>query len=416
MPWNPGDPTNDPNGEPIRYNRPPNTRGGGQGSYGPGGGFSGFSGASPDSRSMSGINPEMYGEVQRRKNPNAFGFATGGFVPGAEPGPVAPIDTVNAQLAPNEMVMNTGVTSDPTISAILTLLNILGARHVDRDGPGPEQAQDDSPEPCPHCGEDMRGDMEDDGSGAKSPSGFACGGHVPRKMGYAFGGFANFGGSRNFLGGAQKGGQQPLGGNQPTGNGYQYNPEGGVTGGYNAANPWGQMTQNRDPRTYGQGVRNLGAFGEAGYFDPRGNQMLINSQNEAAQGTADSLVRRQMTQADLGGLDPAQRAVAKQQALRDTGRGVQDIMAQTRADALGSQDAWAKNLYGTLLSGDLGFTGADQRAKLEDYLANQANQRGKKGQWGNIAGQVAGAGIGGYVGGLAGAVPKPKKPKTPGSK
>lgn len=395
QPWTGnGDPLNDQNGEPIRYIRPTQTRGGNQGSYGPGGGFAGWAGASPDLTALGGgLGQEDY--AMQRRYPSPYGFAHGGFVPGVEGGPPAPSDTVSAKLTPGEMVMNRGVMSDPTIAAVLTLLNILGASKQ-QSGMGME---DDSMEECPMCG-GMKPKAE-----VPDEQGYACGGHV---KGYATGGWANFGSGNRWAGiagGMQqpKAPQQPLGGAQPAGgNGYTYNPEGGVTGGYNPANPWGQMTQNRDTRTYGQANRTLGEFGEAGYFDPRGNQMLINSQNEAARGTADALVRRNMAAADLSGLDPAQRAVAKLQALRDTGRGVQDIMAQTRADALGAQDAWAKNLYGTLLSGDLGFTGADQQAKLQDYLANQAAQRAKKGQWGNVAGQVIGGSVGGYLGGRGG--------------
>lgn len=127
----------------------------------------------------------------------------------------------------------------------------------------------------------------------------------------------------------------------------------------------------------------------AGYFDPRGNQALIRGQLEGAQGTADALVRRQMTQASLGGMDPAQQAVAKQQALMQTGRGVQDIMAQTRGNALQSQDTYfkqqAQNAANTAMT-----------ARTQNDL--QRAQEYRQGGLGNFVGGLAGKAIGNYIG------------------
>jgi hypothetical protein len=133
---------------------------------------------------------------------------------------------------------------------------------------------------------------------------------------------------------------------------------------------------NVDPAGYaGQQQSDIAAARAAGYFDPMGNQALIRGQEEAARNTADALVRRQMTQASLGGMDPAQRAIAKQQALLQTGRGVQDIMATTRANALAAQDQFYKNMYGT----------AAQTAQ-----SAQAAQANKPSALGQLAGAVAG--------------------------
>lgn len=133
---------------------------------------------------------------------------------------------------------------------------------------------------------------------------------------------------------------------------------------------------NVDPAGYaGQQQSDIAAARAAGYFDPMGNQALIRGQEEAARNTADALVRRQMTQASLGGMDPAQRAIAKQQALLQTGRGVQDIMATTRANALAAQDQFYKGMYGT----------AAQTAQ-----SAQAAQANKPSALGQLAGAVAG--------------------------
>jgi hypothetical protein len=133
---------------------------------------------------------------------------------------------------------------------------------------------------------------------------------------------------------------------------------------------------NVDPAGYaGQQQSDIAAARAAGYFDPMGNQALIRGQEEAARNTADALVRRQMTQASLGGMDPAQRAIAKQQALLQTGRGVQDIMATTRANALAAQDQFYKGMYGS----------AAQTAQ-----SAQAAQANKPSALGQLAGAVAG--------------------------
>jgi hypothetical protein len=145
-----------------------------------------------------------------------------------------------------------------------------------------------------------------------------------------------------------------------------------------------------DPYGYERGMAgDINAARGAGYFDPRGNQALIQGQLEGAQGTADALVRRQMTQASLGGMDPAQQAVAKQQALMQTGRGVQDIMAQTRGQALQSQDTYmkqqAQNAANTAMT-----------ARTQNDL--QRAQEYRQGGFGNFVGGLAGKAVGGYLG------------------
>ena len=395
----PGDP-----GLPSKSTGPPPPPGGGPGG-GPGGqgasGFAGF-GANPQVfRLLAGLTQNQLPVMLRRRGL--------GQVPGLTPGPPGRSDTVPAMLTPGEMVMNTGVTSQPDIAAQLAQLNMAGVQQMPPQG-FEHGGMVQGGSYCPHCGMPH-------GQGAQ---------------GYAYGGFAGgFPGAPGRAAAPQMGGmsvgspqapapQSPwaLGnagkwGNRPQGapaqgaaggpggpwtGGYTYNPEGGVTN-YNPNDPWGGLLGNRDPSATGQGMRTLGGYGGAGYFDPRGNQMLLNSMNEGAQGTADALVRRNMTAADLGGLDPAQRAVAKLQALRDTGRGVQDIMANVRGGVLGNANDFAQQLYLQQLQGSLGQIGQTNQARLNDWQAgNQAN-REHKDQFGNIAGGVLGAGVGGYFGG-----------------
>jgi hypothetical protein len=321
-------------------------------------------------------------------------------------------------LTPGEMVMNTGVTQNPQLMQQLAMLNVQGAQQMQQQPVqgfsmggrvcGYETGGQVPMNFCPHCG-------------SPKPQGFAFGGAVggangvpqwaPQGAGMTpqpAQGIGNSTGGTNFFGGGGLGVQNIAGSGgwqrppwltppsqQPFN--YTHNAEGNTTN-YNPNDPYGAFAHNLDPTAFGASQRQLGAYGNAGYFDPRGNQMLINSMNEGAQGTADALVRRNTTQADLSGLDPAQRAVAKQQALRDTGRGVQDIMANTRAQALGNANDFAQSLYNQQLQGAIGQYGQLTGARLGDWQAGNQQNRNNKNYWGDLAGGVLGAGVGGYFG------------------
>jgi hypothetical protein len=111
-------------------------------------------------------------------------------------------------------------------------------------------------------------------------------------------------------------------------------------------------------------------------------------QLEGAQGDADALVRRQMAAADLGGLDPAQRQAAKLQALRLTGRGVQDIGAKVRGEFAGRQDEYIKRLMEQQVSANLS-------QKLSEGESSRLKDREKANR---------GGGLGGPLGTAAGAL------------
>jgi hypothetical protein len=323
--------------------------------------------------------------------------------PGLTPGPPGRGDTVPAMLEPGEPVAS-NPTADMSMRDAISQLNMLQA-----GGPQPQGfahggvAMPRGGQYCPHCGM-PHGQIQGFAFGgvATQPGAFSgpsmAGSQQPAAPGFGNGGWG--GGLANRLNprGAPQGAPGGPGGAFGPG-GYTYNPEGGITN-VDPNNPWGTYQGNRDPSFSGQGARNLGNYGQAGYFDPRGNQMFLNAALEGAQGTASALQHQQATQADLGGLDPAQRAVAKLQALRDTGRGVQDIMANTRAGVLGNANDFAQQLYLQQLQGSLGQIGQTNGARLADWAAgNQAN-REHKNQWSTLAGGVLGAGVGGYLGGM----------------
>lgn len=362
-------------------------------------------------------------------------------VPGVTPGAPGRSDTVPAMLTPGEIVMNRGVTDNPQLSKQLLELNQQGAKNM-MTGRGPLGMEHGGEVPGYFLGglavgaakkafgkmsgkKGLKGAMQGAGDylkGQFSPGGPMGGGANAMSR---FGGLGNMG---NFGGGfGQQGGPQapmfPIGGGgmMP---GYEH---GGMVDGEDDNGEDSPDTRHSkairllnllleldeqddepvqgfffggrakkkktiiDPYGYEkQQVGDIAAARQAGYFDPRGNQMMMRGMNEAAQGTADALVRRQMTQANLGGMDPAQRAVAKQQALMQTGRGVQDIMAQTRATGLQNQNQFFQNMYGQA-------AGAGMQARFQNDLAKRANERS-----GGFMGQLAGQAIGGFMGGMGG--------------
>ena len=384
--WIPGDPMTDPNGEPIRYNRPPRPGAGGGTSY-PGvvgGGFPSFSGRGHAFGIPSGGDNLLPGRRFKSGFPGVQGYAGGGIAgidPASHP---MPSDSVDASLTPGEMVMNTGVTSNPLLLSILTLLNVLGAHHMEANMAG---------EPCPHCG-GMKGDNADEDG-----DGYGCGGRV----GYASGGVAGWANAfmgRNNWRGPSAAPATPTGGFQWT------RDSNGNVSNYDPSNPWGSLSNSTNPSAYGTGTRLLGQAGSMGVFDPRGNQAAINSQIEAAQGTKDDLVRRNMTAADLSGLDPAQRAVARLQTLRETGRGVQDISAGIRADAANRADDFYRNLFGNYTGADINYILNEQQGRQNRITNSSASAGGQKHFWGNLAGNTLGGAIQGAASGGAGG-PKP---------
>jgi hypothetical protein len=309
-------------------------------------------------------------------------------------------------LSPGEIVMNRGVTGDPQTAQQLLSMNQRGAGAMgyetggmvpDAPGARPSRALrllrlllelDDEPEAM-------------GGNEGLEPEGFALGG------------VAGLGGLGNNVSlwnrrGVQGGGAQPSGGATgapaPTGGfQYEYNPnDEGAVRNYNPNDPFGGYAANRN--AFGGGLlnRGVGQAGQAGYFDPRGNQALLRSMQEGSQADADALVRRQMLQADLSGMDPAQAAVAKQQALRETGRGVQDIMANTRANVMGSQDDFFKNQYNQLVGASLDYGRNEQLGRNERIAQNNAGRNANQaggGFWGQLAGNVAGNVAGRATGG-----------------
>lgn len=404
MPVQEGDGGGEPDrgGLPAKSNRPgPPPPGGGPGSGPPGsigGGLAFMGRRSPLLRGFSSMPDAMLPVLLRRRG------LYGGAPPPAVPGRG---DTVPAMLQPGEKVIPQNVAQDPNYGPMADQMIAQGRMGM---GLSPGAAYGQGPVQMMGGGEvpDMPGarpsrairllqlileldDMDNAGT-SDDPN-----------QHFAFGGTAMPWSRQTPFGGARpSGGPQPLGpagAPPPAPGGYNRDTEGNVTN-YNPASPWGNYQGNQNAYGLGLLYRGIGNAGAAGAFDPRGNQALINSQIEAAQGTKDALVRRQMTAADLYGLDPAQQAVAKLQAQRDTGRGVQDISAQIRANAAQSQDEFFKNLYSQLTGAGIGYSTNEQNARNERIAQQNAGRVAKQNQFnpGQFIGQIGGAAAGAYMG------------------
>ena len=91
---------------------------------------------------------------------------------------------------------------------------------------------------------------------------------------------------------------------------------------FDPRNPYAVMSGSYDPTTRGVGMRQLGAFGEAGYWDPNGNQALMNSVRNEALYNARASQQGAGLRAQLAGMDPG---AASSYALEAGLRGSSDV-------------------------------------------------------------------------------------------
>ncbi len=323
-------------------------------------------------------------------------------VPGVTPGAPGKSDTVPAMLTPGEMVMNRGVTQNPELMDFLMQLNqqgaaSQGAQGYEDGGMVPDEGGAVSPESPALRFIRLLLSLDDGGV-----EGFAYGGVAgagPFGQNLPTTGWSRFG--THTLGPARPAGGSPFGSPAPVAAPgappMTRDSEGNVTN-FNPQSPWAGLQGNQNAFGLGLLYRGIGNAGAAGAFDPGGNQQLINQQIEAAQGTKDALVRRQMTAADLNGLDPAQAAVARQQALRETGRGVQDIAANVRAGAADRAQSFNEDLYRQATQGGIGYSLNEQQGRNERIAQNNAGRNANQ-AGGGWLGQTVGGAIGGWAGG-----------------
>jgi len=474
-------PTVDEDGLPTKgtSGTPGGFTGGGGG--GPGGGSFGFGGgglgvafAPGGMRGVFGVD----GQQRRRLGMPA--------VPGVTPGAPQPSDTVPAMLTPGEIVMNNGVTSDPQLAQALTHLNMMGAQRMMQPqgfayggracgmaygGEVPDniaQAYGLTPEMMAAIA------MSRMNGGAHGvPMGMAYGGHVnPFLMalrymnmpaGYAFGGSvfnrAQQGMGRmmpNAMGrstaapaaGAPAGTANPgmagSAGGLFTSNGswtgvdprnadqkkagVWTDPQGNVRNSegnllsFDPRNPYAVMSQSYDPTARGVGMRQMGAFGEAGYWDPNGNQALMNSVRGEALANARAQQQGAGLRAQLAGMDPGAAASYRLEAGLRGSSDVARALNNARTQSMLAQQNYANSLAGSLLSNQNQQFTMQNQTRNQDLLNNNQYERGRGDQWGAIGGQILGTGLGAFTGGLGtaagsaigGSLFGGNKPKPPG--
>jgi len=209
--------------------------------------------------------------------------------------------------------------------------------------------------------------------------------YLQSARGYAFGGLVNnTPWARNLFGNRQTGAQAPQQGGMTAGgwspgvwdnpdyrqgqngvnrggNGLNYDRYGNPTS-YDPNNPWAHRSQNYNPGAIGDLNRQIGAYGQQGYFDPGGSQAVAGAMRDRAMADARAFGTQAYLGADVGGLDPAAAAAYRTQALSNAGRGVGDAMTRYQADLAMQQQQRAWGLMDTSIGNEL-----DYWKRLQDY-------------------------------------------------
>ena len=170
---------------------------------------------------------------------------------------------------------------------------------------------------------------------------------------------------------------------------------------FDPRNPYAVMSQSYDPTARGVGMRQLGAFGEAGYWDPNGNQALMNSVRGEALANARAAQQGAGLRAQLAGMDPGAAASYRMEAGLRGSSDVARALNNARTQSMLQQQAYANNLAGNLISNQ------NQQFTMENQTRNQdllnSNQHSRETQGGGLAqlgGQLLGTGLGAFTGGI----------------
>lgn len=177
----------------------------------------------------------------------------------------------------------------------------------------------------------------------------------------------------------------PCGGNPP---GHYFDPSlpsGGVSGqgpevyrGQDAATGWSGQSGANDFPLYLQGQYR--DFSNAGYFDPRGNQALIEAARQNAANVSGATQRRMNLATQMYGLDPAQAATFRLQGMLGAQGGEAQAVNAALNQAVQDQARYAQSL-GMAWAGQPPIP-RDTSPGVEDYVL-----------------QAIMAAIGGYAGG-----------------
>ena len=173
---------------------------------------------------------------------------------------------------------------------------------------------------------------------------------------------------------------------------------------YDPRNPYSVMSQSYDPTARGVGMRQMGAFGEAGYWDPNGNQALMNSVRGEALANARAQQQGAGLRAQLAGMDPGAAASYRLEAGLRGSSDVARALNNARTQSMLAQQNYANSLAGSLLSNQNQQFTMENQTRNQDLLNNNQNERAKQQQWSQLGGQILGAGLGAFTGGMGGAL------------
>lgn len=120
----------------------------------------------------------------------------------------------------------------------------------------------------------------------------------------------------------------------------------GFVGTYDPRNPWAHRTGNVNPGAIGDMNRQIGNYGQQGYYNPGGSQAVRGAMRDQALSDARGFGEQAYLSADVGGMDPAAAAAYRTQALANAGRGVGDAMTRYNADLALQEQQYARDLMG----------------------------------------------------------------------
>lgn len=169
---------------------------------------------------------------------------------------------------------------------------------------------------------------------------------------------------------------------------------------FDPRNPYAVMSQSYDPTARGVGMRQMGAFGEAGYWDPNGNQALMNSVRGEALANARAQQQGAGLRAQLAGMDPGAAASYRLEAGLRGSSDVARALNNARTQSMLAQQNYANSLAGSLLSNQNQQFTMQNQTRNQDLLNNNQHERQRGDQWGAIGGQILGTGLGAFTGGL----------------
>ena len=169
---------------------------------------------------------------------------------------------------------------------------------------------------------------------------------------------------------------------------------------YDPRNPYSVMSQSYDPTARGVGMRQMGAFGEAGYWDPNGNQALMNSVRGEALANARAQQQGAGLRAQLAGMDPGAAASYRLEAGLRGSSDVARALNNARTQSMLAQQNYANSLAGSLLSNQNQQFTMENQTRNQDLLNNNQHQRERQDMGAQLGGQILGQGLGAFTGGF----------------